>query len=85
MRQLRAEISTHTHRIFRRKLPNLLHSLEVGVKEEAGVVENQQAPHAPAPANVGGEAAGMLPCQVAQEAEAACQCLQEPEGHLPQG
>lgn len=49
------------------------------------MVENQQAPHAAAPANVSGEAAGMLPCQVAQEAEAARQCLQEPEGHLPQG
>lgn len=84
MRQLRAEISTNIQNL-QEETPNLLHSLEVRVKEEAGVVENQQAPHAAAPANVSGEAAGMLPCQVAQEAEAACQCLQEPEGHFTQG
>lgn len=84
MRQLKAEISTNTQN-RQEETPNLLHSLEVRVKEEAGVVENQQAPHTAAPANVSGEAAGMLPGQVAQEAEAARQRLQEPEGHLPQG
>lgn len=84
MRRLRAEISTNTPNL-QEETPNLLHSLEVRVKEEAGVVENQQAPHAAAAPNVSGEAAGMLPCQVVQEAEAACQCLQEPQGHLPQG
>lgn len=84
MTKLRAEISTITQNL-QEETPNLLHSLEVRVKEEAGVVENQQALHAAAPANVSGEAAGMLPCQVAQEAEAACQCLQESEGHLTQG
>lgn len=49
------------------------------------MIEDQQAPDTPATAYVSGEAAGMLPRQVAQEAEAARQCLQEPQGDLTEG
>lgn len=59
--------------------------LVVGVQEDAGVVEDEQALDvAPAP-QVGGEAGAVLPGQVAQEVESARHGLEQPEDHRADG
>lgn len=58
------------------------HALVVSIDEDAGVVEDEQALHVAASAQVGGEAGAVLPGEVTQEAESTHQSLQEPEGHL---
>lgn len=56
--------------------------LIVRVEEDASMVQDEQTFHITPAAQVGGEAGGMLPGQVTQEAETTCKRLQEPEGHL---
>lgn len=58
------------------------HILVVGVEEDASVVEDQQALHIAVAADISGEADGVLPGQVTQEAKSTSQHLQELKGHL---
>lgn len=67
------------------QIPDEEHVLVVSVDEDAGVVEDEQALHVAASAQVGGEAGGVLPGEVTQEAESTNQGLQEPEDHLTEG